>query len=94
MPVPRLSNTISRENEASRVRNRASRGSSQATSTWETKPGHENEIDRAVTDHLIRDADRTAPGVPRLRLHHGIYTPSTTTIRQWPAPSRTEHAAR
>ena len=39
MPVPRLSNTISRENDASRVRNRASRGSSHATSTWETNPG-------------------------------------------------------
>ena len=33
IPVPRLSNTINRENDASRVRNRASRGSSHATST-------------------------------------------------------------
>ena len=32
MPVPRLSNTISRENDASRPRKWASRGSSQATS--------------------------------------------------------------
>ena len=39
MPVPRLSNTINRENDASRVKNRARFGSSHATSTCDTKPG-------------------------------------------------------
>ena len=39
MPVPRLSNTINRENEASRVKKRARFGSSHATSTCDTKPG-------------------------------------------------------
>ena len=39
MPVPRLSNTISRENDASRVEKPGKAGSSHATSTWETKPG-------------------------------------------------------
>ena len=39
IPVPRLSKMINRENDASRVRKRASVGSSQATSTCETKPG-------------------------------------------------------
>ena len=38
-PVPRLSNRISRENVASRSKNRAIVGSSQAASTWETQPG-------------------------------------------------------
>ena len=37
-PVPRLSNRIRRENEASRVRKRASVGSSQNTSMFETQP--------------------------------------------------------
>ena len=39
MPVPRLSNTINRENDARRVKKRARLGSSHATSTCETKPG-------------------------------------------------------
>ena len=38
-PVPRLSKTIRRENEASRRRKRASVGSSQANSTCDTQPG-------------------------------------------------------
>ncbi len=38
-PVPRLSNRISRENVASRSKNRAIVGSSQAASTWDTQPG-------------------------------------------------------
>ena len=38
-PVPRLSKVIRRENEARRARKRASIGSSQARSTWETQPG-------------------------------------------------------
>ena len=37
-PVPRLSNRITRENEASRVKNRTSAGSSQNTSMFETHP--------------------------------------------------------
>jgi hypothetical protein len=39
MPVPRLSKTISRANDARRVRRWARFGSSQASSTWETNPG-------------------------------------------------------
>ena len=38
-PVPRLSNQISRLNEANPRRKRARCGSSQARSRWETKPG-------------------------------------------------------
>jgi hypothetical protein len=38
-PVPRLSNRISRENEASRRRKSAAAGTSQVVSTFETKPG-------------------------------------------------------
>jgi hypothetical protein len=38
-PVPRLSNRIRREKLASRSKNRASVGSSQAASTWLIQPG-------------------------------------------------------
>ena len=38
-PVPRLSNRIRRENDASRVSSRASVGSSQKTSMFDTQPG-------------------------------------------------------
>jgi hypothetical protein len=38
-PVPRLSKRISRENDASRFRKWAERGSSQSSSRCETKPG-------------------------------------------------------
>ena len=38
-PVPRLSKTIRRANDASRRRNRAYEGSSHITSTFETHPG-------------------------------------------------------
>jgi len=38
-PVPRLSNRMTRLNEASRVKNRLSNRSSQVRSRWESSPG-------------------------------------------------------
>jgi len=48
--------------EASRRRKRETRGSSQKHSTFETHPGTEHEIRRAVADHLIGEVDVPACG--------------------------------
>ena len=52
-PVPRLSKSISRENDASRSRNRAKRGSREKYSMCETQPMTKNKIEWRVADHLV-----------------------------------------
>ena len=56
-----------RENEPSRSRKCAWRGSSQSFSRCETKPGHEHEVDRAATGDLVGDVEATTLRVPDRR---------------------------
>ena len=56
-PVPRWSNRISRENEASRLKNRANDGSFQKYSRCDTHPITEDEIHRPAAADLVRDVD-------------------------------------
>ena len=70
-----------RENAASLPRKWASRGSSQASSTCETKPGTKNQVGGPVTNHLIRDADPTALRVLRRPLHHSALQPRSAQPR-------------
>jgi hypothetical protein len=99
MLVPRLSNMISRENEASRLRKRASRGSSRGDFHVGNETRHQNQVGRSVADHLISDADRAALGILRLQLHHSALQPRTVrqtrnacNTRTPPAPTTTEAA--
>jgi hypothetical protein len=69
MPVPRLSNEMSREKEARRRVRAAIPGTGQASSTCETNGGTRTEVERAVPDNLVGNRDVAALRVTRLGLH-------------------------
>ncbi len=70
MPVPRLSKKIRRAKEADPFEERAHvRAPPTPNSTCETKPRDVDEVERAVADDLVRDADVAAARVARLRRH-------------------------
>ena len=69
-PVPRLSNRIRREKEASRRKNDACRSFVQMSSTFETEPGTQTQVEGPVAQHLVGDRDLAALRVARLRPVH------------------------
>ena len=60
---------IRRENDASRSKKRATAGSSQKISMFETPAGDEDEVARAVADDLVGDVDVAAACVLGFGLH-------------------------
>ena len=71
-PVPRLSRRMRRENEASRSRNAAWRGSSQSNSRWLVNPGTRTRSNGPVARHLVGDGDVAALRVANRASHAAI----------------------
>src|SRR5689334_9911203 len=72
-PVPRLSNRISQENEARREKNCANAVSQNIS--FGDKARHEDQIKRAVADHLVGNPHIPATGIPGFRPHHRLLPP-------------------
>ena len=63
MPVPRLSKGIRRQNEAETLKKRARARDDHTASTFDTKPGAKNHVERSIADHLVGDMYVAATGV-------------------------------
>ena len=72
-PVPRLSNRISRENDASRSRNARDPRVLPLQLQVRDEARHEHEVDRPVADDLVGDVDVAALRVAGLRRHRHMH---------------------
>jgi hypothetical protein len=82
-PIPRRSNWINRENEASLRRNRGSGRVLPHQVDVGEAPGGRHQVRWALPHHLVGDAVSAQPGIPGLRLHSRPHTCDPAEILGW-----------
>jgi hypothetical protein len=75
MPVPRLSNVMTRANDARRLRKRACQESSHMTSTIAVPGGDEDDVEGAAAEYLVADVGLADSREEGFGLHGGHFLP-------------------